>query len=348
MWVAAMAAPLVTVVIPTRNRRRLLARALGTVLGQREVELEVFVVDDASDDGSADFVREIGDARVAVVRHDAPSGVAAARNTGLACAQAPWVAFLDDDDMWAPTKLALQLDAAARTGARWVCGGAVIVDEGLQIVAAKRPPTNGDIRELLAFNVVPGGGSGAMVRTDLVRSVRGFDGTLSILADWDMWIRLFLETPPASVWHPVVAYLRHSGSMSHLNHGFSGELERMVVKHERARRALGVEVGRDRWLLWAAAMHVRSGNRREAVQTYVHLASHYGDLKSVARAVLGGLFPEVIVRLWSQRSLRALPPGWREEAQAWLAPLRVAEGLGPDGAQAIFSSRSSPLPASTG
>jgi glycosyltransferase involved in cell wall biosynthesis len=312
----------VSVVIPTRNRQLLLRRALDSVLAQRQVDIEVLVVDEASEDGTADFVRAMADPRVALIRHDTPRGVAAARNAGLARARAPWVAFLDDDDLWAPTKLALQLAAAPAVGASWVCVGAVVVNEGLRIVSGTPPPSGGDVARLLAFNVVPGGGSGPMVRTELARSIGGFDTALSILADWDMWIRLFLKAPPACVEQPLVAYLRHNGSMSHVNEGFTDELDRMVAKHEEARRARGVEMSRDLWLKWAAAMMVRSGNRKEAVRTYVHLVRRYGDLKSLARAVLGGLFPELMVRYWGRNSLRRLPPGWQDEAEAWLETIR--------------------------
>src|SRR2546421_10333643 len=116
-----MPTPEISVVIPTRNRRALVSRALTTVLGQRNVDIEVFVVDEGSSDGTAELVRSLADSRVTVVRHETPKGVANARNAGLARARAPWVAFLDDDDVWAPDKLALQRDAA--TGARWACGG---------------------------------------------------------------------------------------------------------------------------------------------------------------------------------------------------------------------------------
>src|SRR5437867_10989586 len=171
----------VSVVIHTRNRRTILARGLHTVLAQHDVNLEVVVVDEASEDGTADLVRGLSDPRVELVRHDAPRGVAAARNAGLARARAPWVAFLDDDDLWAPTKLALQLAAAPAVGASWVCVGAVVVNEALRIVSGTPPTNSCDVAKLLAFNVVPGGGSGLMVRTALVRSVGGFDTALSIL-----------------------------------------------------------------------------------------------------------------------------------------------------------------------
>ena len=76
--------PEVSVVIPTRDRSRLLALTLRSVLWQREVDLEVIVVDDGSSDGTAAMVAGLGDARVRLVRHDTPHGVAAARNRGMA------------------------------------------------------------------------------------------------------------------------------------------------------------------------------------------------------------------------------------------------------------------------
>jgi hypothetical protein len=294
----------------------LLARALHTALGQTGV-------DEASEDGTAAFLERLADPRVRVVRHERPRGVASARNAGLARARSPWVAFLDDDDLWAPGKLALQLAAAERAGAGWVCVGEVIVDEQLRIVSGKRPPVGRDLDQLLAYNVIPGGGSGAMVRTDVARSLGGFDPGLSILADWDMWIRLWLTEPPAAVMEPLVGYLRHQRSMSTLNAGFARELDHVVRKHDTVRRALGVEMNRARWARWEAQMHVRSRNRLRAVRTYVQLVRRYHDRRSLARAVCGGLAPSLMVEIWRRRSQRRVPPDLYREANAWLAPLRA-------------------------
>ena len=73
----------VSVIIPTRDRRDLLLRAVRSVLEQRQVTLSVVVVDEASTDGSADAVERLDDSRVRVVRHPSPRGVSQARNTGL-------------------------------------------------------------------------------------------------------------------------------------------------------------------------------------------------------------------------------------------------------------------------
>jgi glycosyltransferase involved in cell wall biosynthesis len=99
----------VTVVIPTHNRKELLDRTLRSVLAQEDVDLSVVVVDDGSADGTEAFVQALADPRVSVVRHPEARGVSAARNTGIARATTTWLAFVDDDDLWAPTKLRAQL-----------------------------------------------------------------------------------------------------------------------------------------------------------------------------------------------------------------------------------------------
>ena len=107
----------VSVVVPTRNRRTLLSKALRSVLRQQGVELEAIVVDEASTDDTVDEVTALGDPRVRLIRHDTPRGVSAARTEGAATARCDWLAFLDDDDLWAPDKLASQIQAARRPAA---------------------------------------------------------------------------------------------------------------------------------------------------------------------------------------------------------------------------------------
>jgi glycosyltransferase involved in cell wall biosynthesis len=89
-------------VIPTRDRWPIFrAHALRSALAQEDVSLEVVVIDD----GSTTPPPGISDRRVRVLRNPVSRGVAEARNRGVADARAPWVAFLDDDDVWSPRKL---------------------------------------------------------------------------------------------------------------------------------------------------------------------------------------------------------------------------------------------------
>ena len=103
--------PLVSVVIPTYNRAALLADALASVDAQVGTgslfEVEIVVVDDASSDETAAVVQRHPSVRY--IRHSTNRGGSAARNTGIAASTGSLIAFLDDDDLWLPNKLALQV-----------------------------------------------------------------------------------------------------------------------------------------------------------------------------------------------------------------------------------------------
>jgi cellulose synthase/poly-beta-1,6-N-acetylglucosamine synthase-like glycosyltransferase len=102
-----MTDPAVSVVIPTYNAARFLADAIESALAQTVRDIEVIVVDDGSTDETAEVLARFGD-RIRGIRL-AHAGVAAARNAGIEVSRAPFIAFLDADDVWAPEKLARQL-----------------------------------------------------------------------------------------------------------------------------------------------------------------------------------------------------------------------------------------------
>src|SRR2546426_10444106 len=110
--------PLVSVVIPVYNGERYLADAIQSVREQTYQNFELIVVDDGSTDGSAEVVKRFGEAIRYV--HQANGGVCKARNTGIAVARGAYLAFLDQDDLWLPEKLAVQvayLDSHPEVGA---------------------------------------------------------------------------------------------------------------------------------------------------------------------------------------------------------------------------------------
>ena len=124
----------VTAIIPTYNRRELVAQAARSVLAQTFAEVQCLVVDNGSSDGTAEALRAMGDERFRVVVCEVPLGAAKARNVGIDAAHTPWVAFLDNDDLWAPTKLELQLNALAKfPSARWSATGCAYVRGDLTV-----------------------------------------------------------------------------------------------------------------------------------------------------------------------------------------------------------------------
>lgn len=103
--------PLVTVVIPTYCRPQLVKRAVQSALAQTLNQIEVLVVLDGPDHLTRNSLAEIDDSRMKVIELPSNQGCWAARNAGVAAAQAKWIAHLDDDDEWMPQKLELQLEA---------------------------------------------------------------------------------------------------------------------------------------------------------------------------------------------------------------------------------------------
>ena len=312
----------VTVVIPTHNRPDLLETTLASVLAQRDVEFEVVVVDDGSPPTRP--VAGLDHPGVRVVRHPASRGVAAARNSGLAAATMGWVAFTDDDDLWAPDKLAAQLAAlAGLPGARWSCVGAVHLDEHLQLIGHGKPPPAGDVSDLLLVrNRIPGGGSGVLAETALMRRLAGFDEALSNSADSDMWIRLGLAAQLAPVDRPLLGYRVHGLGMSRQLDDIYREIGHVRAKHREERAARGITPG-ETINMWIGERHQRSGRRFAAARAYLRASTAIGGRLAAGRAAEAMLWPGAF-RLRDGRRARMIPPAWVAEAEAWLDPIRGA------------------------
>jgi glycosyltransferase involved in cell wall biosynthesis len=105
-----MLCPLISVVIPAYNSSKTITRAVESAQNQKDVKVEIIVVDDASTDNTAEVVRSLqkNDSRIRLIRHETNKQVGQARNTGIDAATADWIAFLDADDEWLPEKLISQ------------------------------------------------------------------------------------------------------------------------------------------------------------------------------------------------------------------------------------------------
>lgn len=311
----------VAVVVPTHDRPDLLRRTLGTVLWQRDVDLEVVVADDGGEQLGSRLVEELGDPRVRAVPTPRPhGGPCAARNAGTAATTAPWVAYLDDDDLWAPDKLAGQLAAVrADPAAGWVTSGAVSVDDGLRILSWQAPPPPGPQPRQVAVNLVPGGGSGTMVARRVVDEVGGFDESMRHHGDYEMWVRVSLVAPLAVVDRPSVGYLVHGGGLSRGTAGGRAAKAALRPRLEQLQAERGVEPQFDSWDFIWGDLELRSGRRWDAARTYGRLAARRRDPRLLARAGLAAAAPGVLRRRGERWSLSQVPPGVRAEAEAWLA-----------------------------
>lgn len=244
-----------SVVIGAYNAERYVERAIRSALQSDLREIEVIVIDDGSTDRTPDVLASIGDSRLTVVRQSASGGPSRPRNVGIARARAPYIAFLDADDLVKPWKLSAAVSALDRRpepGFAFtdferidvsgdVTTPAVLadypvfralscipLDDGWSLV-----PQSELARGLLHENFVST--SGVLVRKHLLHEIGLFDETLTYSEDRDLWFRLahacgalyssrighsYRVTPTSLTYGPSVRNARH---------------RIIVLKRERAR-----------------------------------------------------------------------------------------------------------------
>jgi len=211
--------PLVSAIIPTRNRPGTVLRAVKSALDQTLRECEVIVVIDGKDEATSQALKSLTDPRLRVVDLEDSQGAAAARNTGTSLARSPWVAFLDDDDFWLPGKLEIQLQTARQCTCRYPIVAVRIIarsEKGDYHWPRRVPAADENLSEYLLCRKSPFGGEGLvlpsaiMAPKELVIAVP-FTAGLVFHNDYDWLLRacrlggaqvVFVSTAePLAVWH---------------------------------------------------------------------------------------------------------------------------------------------------
>jgi glycosyltransferase involved in cell wall biosynthesis len=206
------AAP-VSVVIPTRNRRDLTLRAVGSALAQTRPPQEVIVVDDGSTDDTRASLEAAGDRRVRVVTLDRPQGPAAARNAGIDATRGEYVAFLDSDDTWLPHKLAAQMALFAGQDVGFVYGDVLREhggDHERRLTPSRVALHTDDALTALVAGWCPPTPSTFVVRRALLDGIR-LDPELFGTEDHDLCLALALATSFDAVAEPVAVFRQHTG-----------------------------------------------------------------------------------------------------------------------------------------
>lgn len=213
----------VGVVVPMFNSERTIAATLRSICGQTHRKLDIVVVDDGSTDGSPAVVaawRE-RDPRIRLLQQ-ANAGVAAARNAGAASTGAQFLAFVDADDLWAPTKIELQLNALQSGGPAVglvYCWYASIGCDDRVVTYGPQPLDEGWVLErLFAANLI-GNGSTILVRRSAFEAVGGYDPSLrargaDAAEDFLICLRVAEKAEFRVVPRYLVGYRQVPGSMS--------------------------------------------------------------------------------------------------------------------------------------
>lgn len=211
-----VANPLVSIVIPTYNGGDYLVKTLESALAQDYPNTEIIVVDDGSPMDIASLVRVFGSQVTLLSQPN--SGPGAARNLGARASKGEFIAFLDHDDLWAPSKISEQASMLIKNPD---CGLVYcypsLIDEGgvkIENTAPSHFPSGSVLEDFIKRNRITTF-SAVMVRTSAFFEVGGIDESQDILTcdDYDLWLKLAACFQVEFVPGPLVFYRIHPGNL---------------------------------------------------------------------------------------------------------------------------------------
>jgi glycosyltransferase involved in cell wall biosynthesis len=234
--------PLVSVILPTHNRAKLVTRAVYSVLGQTYRHLELIVVDDASTDGTPQALAAIEDPRVRVLRNEVNRGASATRNAGIRSARGELIAFHDDDDIWFAQKLEKQVQAlqAASAETGWcLCGFVRRRPSGCDYVGGRRLYEQLDFRQGANRTLRDGGQDWSLIATpgwllkrDALERAGPFDERIRSWDDWELGIRLEKSCKRIFVDEPLFLQdLSSGGGLTRAERARARDLRIIMDKH---------------------------------------------------------------------------------------------------------------------
>ena len=228
----------VSVIIPAFNAASTLSRAIDSVTQQKIDSLEIIIIDDGSSDGTVDLCIALANNNPAIrlLRMPRNGGVSAARNMGIRTAKGKYLAFLDADDIWLEGKLSKQLAAITSDDsiALVSCNSKFVSESGdfLKEGHINRPPVEGTDawKTLLIYNFLPT--PTVLTRRNLVVDLGGFDESLQVGEDLDLWIKLALIGKVRVLKDILIHYYDSAGSLMKRHHAQSQSIVfPMLEKH---------------------------------------------------------------------------------------------------------------------
>lgn len=228
-----MVAGLVSVIVPIFNRQELVGPALDSILEQTYRPLEIIAVDDGSTDDTQEILERYANRyqdHLTVLRQP-NSGPAVARNRALRHARGEFIAFLDSDDVWLPSKLELQLPRLTpEVGLVYSALQEVDADGRVLATVHCDQEMRGDVyRHLLVRNRMTGGT--VVVKRSALETVGVFDESLRAAENWDLWIRISKDFAVDFVDQPLLQYQKHDDRLSLDRPRMQAAAEAVLAKH---------------------------------------------------------------------------------------------------------------------
>jgi glycosyltransferase involved in cell wall biosynthesis len=230
------------------NTETYLRQAVDSILAQTFSDFELIVIDDGSSDGSTDILKDYAarDSRVRLTSRP-NTGIVRAANEGVAQARGKYLARMDSDDAAVPERFGKQVDYLDAHGECVLLGSRVMVMDpyGSPVSQSAQKLTHEEIdRELLTS----GGGwavvqPSAMMRTEAVRAVGGYRGSVNMSEDHDLFLRLAERGKVANLAEPLLWYRRHYKSVTHTQYEQAWRVKERILREAYERRGLPFPAG---------------------------------------------------------------------------------------------------------
>lgn len=205
---------LVSVIMPTYNAERLIAASIQSALNQSYKSWELIIIDDCSTDRTADIIKGFSDTRIHYYKCDKNLGVAQARNLGISRANGEWIAFLDSDDIWEPTKLEKQIGFIEKNDrAKLVFTASSFINEnGDRLDYILPAPEIVTAKELLKQNVLSC--SSVLIAKEYILKIP-FPSSKTLHEDYVAWLKILDEIDVAyGINEPLLIYRMSPNSKS--------------------------------------------------------------------------------------------------------------------------------------
>lgn len=220
----------ISVIIPTFNRKETLKRAIQSVVMQSYTPYEIIVIDDGSDDGTKEWIKD-NHANVKYI-YQMNSGVSSARNKGIKFARGDWIALLDSDDEWLPSKLKDQAnEIELNPAAKFLHTNEIWIRNGVRVNQMKKHKKYGGYIFEKCLDMCRISPSSVLIKKDIFDEIGMFDETLKVCEDYDLWLRFASKYQVHFLNQPLIKkYGGHSDQLSKVDDGIESYRIRSLKK----------------------------------------------------------------------------------------------------------------------
>lgn len=278
-----MGDPLVSVIIPTYNRASLIGQSLKSALNQTYRNCEIIVVDDGSTDNTRQVVESFGSVIRYIYKDN--SGPSVSRNVGIREAKGEYVAFLDSDDLWEPTKVAKQVDVFLKNPkAALVSCNYRFIDQINKVVkdpgsAFGYQPDDFFVKDILQIRFPFGATTAFMIKRSVFDEVGFFNENLRISEDLDLLVRIGLKFTMAYVDEVLISVRLHDNHLMRETPRYQVWLDSIRVFESHAdaikERIPDMNTYLARFYSIAGNSALLSGNRHKALGLHWQVIRHH-------------------------------------------------------------------------